>query len=294
LSIGLNFTQKKALKMLAKRSTERLNTVLQNKAMQEQLFGKGFFTVPLLDKEQVKACFEVFEKTDVDSADSRYNSMEVDSYEHRKFVKDELEKIIGETVLSFFHDYKFIGFNLAVKKPGENTEFPPHIDDVHADEDLYVSVNVWMPLVDVNKENGALYVVPYSHHIPQPLSGIGLDYPFTEQEHLFEDKKYYLNLKAGEAAFFHSRIAHGSGSNSSAGVRTAIIAGLIPAEARPFVYIKHGELPEGKVGKYEAGEKFFLGFDVTKTPSDLECYELLDHDDSRVSDEHLLEIINQD
>jgi hypothetical protein len=273
-------------------TTARLHRVLKSRAMQEQLLGKGYFTVPLLDKQQVEACLEVFRLSDVHSSNStRYNSMEVNDYGHRKFVHDEIERIVGESVLAFFEDYKFLGFNLAVKKPGLNTEFPPHIDDVHADEDQFVSVNVWMPLVDVNKENGTLYFVPKSHLLPQPLSGIGIEYPFTDQEYLFEDKKVFLDLKAGEAAFFHSRIAHGSGSNSSGQIRTAIIAGLIPREAHPFVYMKHDGLPPDKVGKYEAGEKFFLGFDVTKDPDGLECYGLVDFKNVRVSNEELMRIL---
>jgi len=262
--------------------------------MQEKLLDKGYFTMPLLDEEQVEQCQHIFQQSDKGKKADRYNSLEINDYEHRKFVRDELEKTISEPVLPLFRDYKFLGFNFAVKKAGPETGFPSHIDDVHADESRFLSVNIWIPLVDVSPLNGTLYVIPYSHKLPQPLSGIGLPYPFTEQEHLIQDKKVHLTLSAGEALFFHTRLIHGSPDNRSNQDRPAIIAGLIPSEAEPFVYMWHDGLPADKVAQYEAGEAFFLGTDIRNKPEHLPCHGIFDYKTQTVSDKKLQKILDNE
>ncbi|MCP4123956.1 MAG: phytanoyl-CoA dioxygenase family protein [Bacteroidetes bacterium] len=90
--------------------------------------------------------------------------------------------------------------------------------------------------INRDQQNGRLYVIRGSHKMEQPIRGIGLPFPYEEHRELIENNTWSLQLKAGEALFFHTKMIHGSPENSTDKDRPAIVAGLIPEEARPILY----------------------------------------------------------
>jgi len=265
--------------------------IFQTKSNEAAFFDKGYFTTQLLSDEQVASCLHIIKSLEASISEGKYNSLEVMEDGHRKQIKVELENIIGDTILKFFLDYKFIGFNAAVKKESGDTEFLVHIDDIHVNEAEANSVNVWIPLVDVDESNGALYMVPNSHKLPQPVRGIGLPFAFADKAHLIEKHKISLNLKAGEAIIFHTKMIHGSPINESGKERPAIITGLIPAESEPIVFLKHDELSGGMVEKFHAPQEFYWNLTFDKKPDGFRSFGLYEHGHILLSDEEFESII---
>lgn len=265
--------------------------ILHDKNLEVDLLDKGFVKIPLLSKEQVEACKELFNRVDAANEKSRYNSLEILAGNHRETVNAELKRILGDTVLSHLDDYKFIGFNLAVKRSGPKTEFPVHIDDIHVNEAQGNSINCWIPLVDVSEHNGTLYMVPGSHKLPQPLRGIGLPFAFEDKQELINKFRVKINMKAGDALLFHSKMIHGSDANLDSENRPAIIIGTIPAELEPIVFMRYESKLRIMAEKFYAPESFYENVKIGSRPSGFRSMGMYDYQPVNLSDEEFIKIL---
>ena len=155
-----------------------MREILRDRRSERKLVEDGFFVADLLTEEQVEQCLEVYEQLDESLSLKRYNTLEIDDYEHRKEAADRVYAIIQPMIADLLVDYKLVGLNFAAKKPADDNPFPPHFDDVHVDESKFISVNIWIPLVPVSPENGGLYVLPRSYKVSVPVRGIGIPFPY--------------------------------------------------------------------------------------------------------------------
>jgi len=83
---------------------------------------------------------------------------------------------------------------------------PPH-QDWSSMESSMNSVVVWVPLVDVNKENGSILIWPETHKLgPLPFSSVG-GFAKVDVERDFIQPE----LEVGDIAIFSTLLIHGSG-----------------------------------------------------------------------------------
>jgi ectoine hydroxylase-related dioxygenase (phytanoyl-CoA dioxygenase family) len=249
--------------------------IFKDKALENEILDRGFIKAKLLNKTEVDVCLKIFEESEKYVDSTKYNSLEINSYEYRKLVYDKLSKVVGTKVLDLFHSYRIFGYNFVVKKASTHIKFEAHIDDIHADENKYTAYNVWIPLVDVDDKNGGLYVVSQSHKINLPIRGIGLPFPFEKHKQMIDSKAKEIRMKAGEALIFHSKIIHGSKENFSGFDRPAIVLGLIPKESQCVIYVNFGDW--NNIEKYEVNDDFFLSFEIGKRPEFLNCVEKIEY-----------------
>ncbi|MCB9234551.1 MAG: phytanoyl-CoA dioxygenase family protein [Bacteroidia bacterium] len=265
---------------------------LYNQTREKQLLEDGFFVHEnLLSAADIQACLTAYQTSDQGQQDDLYNTLNVDGYEHRLQVRDSLWSVLGPRIKPEFIDYDVLGINFAIKKPGPETQFPLHVDDIHLDRSRHVAVNIWIPLVDVNEENGALYVVPRSHLLPQPIGGLGTPFPWPHFADIIHRKKISMNLKAGDALFFHDSIIHGSPHNSTLIPRPAIISAMLPVEAQPICYMIHDQLEPGKIELFEAPPDFFLKVAIGKRPDFTSSLGIFDFEPSQLSEAEFLAVL---
>lgn len=116
--------------------------------------------------------------------------------------------------------------HILYKEPNGGNETPWHQDEGYWDVDLhYHAVGAWMPLQDVDVDNGCLWFMPGSHHGE-----------VLEHRHLGDDPTVHLlevteafdpqaavpvPLAAGEMTFHHPRLLHYARENASSRVRRA-------------------------------------------------------------------------
>ena len=108
-------------------------------------------------------------------------------------------------------------------KPGTRG-FAAHQDNFFVEARKDVFATVWSPLVDVNIENGCLYIYPGTHkedtlpviNLPNDLDEGQDPNAFNEQCAIPEKyKKLDVTLSKGSALFIHGNLAHGSNNNRS-------------------------------------------------------------------------------
>ena len=138
-----------------------------------------------------------------------------------KFIfSDLMEEIckatVGNTAYLFWEQFVVKGTD----KKG--AEFGWHQDSGYVDRSHTPYVNAWIPLDDVNEENGTIYLLPYARagtkvkveHKPVPGSSDRIGY-------FGKDPGIPAIIKAGSIAVFSSVTFHRSGANSTKNMRRA-------------------------------------------------------------------------
>lgn len=182
----------------------------------------------------------------------------------------------------------FIPFisNFIIKEPDKEGVILPHQDWTFIEDEVNnIAITCWIPLDDVDTNNGCMGVIKKSHTffksvrasppVPfksSPLSGYDeVVFPYFE----------WLPMKAGEILFFDYRIIHASLPNCSTLDRVAVGMWFAKDNASfCHYYFKPG--PEKKLLKYKVNRDFFIKYD-NKTLSALyadnkiiEDYEIVD------------------
>ncbi|PBQ30958.1 hypothetical protein CNR22_03965 [Sphingobacteriaceae bacterium] len=168
-----------------------------------------------------------------------------------------------DTVLE---NYKAFTASYVIKEAGLQNIVPPHQDWTFVDEEQFSSATVWIPLMDVTKNNGALGLIKGSHRVfnyprisPSPESRALLsDHAFT----LFPYVQV-IEMKAGEALIFNNRTVHASPPNISGVTRIAAGIGITQKQAQLQHYY---QLPgkEELVQVYNVEASFFTSYNNSK------------------------------
>jgi ectoine hydroxylase-related dioxygenase (phytanoyl-CoA dioxygenase family) len=87
------------------------------------------------------------------------------------------------------------------------------------DESRYTGINIWVPLIDLTVQNGALFVLPGSHRIFPTYRGSSIPEFFAPVMDNMIDYLQPVLIKAGEAVFFDQSIIHFSPPNYSNNIR---------------------------------------------------------------------------
>jgi ectoine hydroxylase-related dioxygenase (phytanoyl-CoA dioxygenase family) len=133
-------------------------------------------------------------------------------------------------------------------------------------------ISCWIGLDDSTRENGCLHYVPGSHHwplLPRAEFANHMDAirDSLTPEQLAEFRPVPIELKAGECAFHHPMMVHGSYANETPRPRRAVVLnafrdGVVSASDAPMLE----GVPPIPVGERMSGQFFPLLFDpATKT-----------------------------
>jgi ectoine hydroxylase-related dioxygenase (phytanoyl-CoA dioxygenase family) len=102
------------------------------------------------------------------------------------------------------------------------SDIPMHQDGGYGELEPATDVTIWLPLVDTDARNGALYVVPGSHALGRVEHASAAVNPALREARGGEP--VLVPLAAGEAIAFSGLLLHGSGPNRSDRERPAMYA----------------------------------------------------------------------
>src|SRR5690606_39400132 len=77
----------------------------------------------------------------------------------------EIRRVCERWMQEYLQDYKTMCGAFIVKAPGPERAMCVHQDMTLVDESKYTGVNIWLPLIGLNDENGTLEVHPKRHRI---------------------------------------------------------------------------------------------------------------------------------
>lgn len=219
----------------------------------------GFVVIPFLSAHETRVLTELYGNEIKQTPEGFYST----SFSHDTNAKQKLiegvDKIFDEKVKYIFQDIRKLGSCFLNKSPGIQSDMPIHQDWTVVNEPEHDSVTIWVPLCDVDENNGAMQVVEGSHRFSQALRSPSLVNPFVAIESLIRGDLKTIKMKAGEALIFSQALLHASPPNSSLHQRLAVTYGLIPSDAQLFFYHKN----ENKnVEKYEVETDFFQSYNT--------------------------------
>ncbi len=151
-----------------------------------------------------------------------------------------------------------------------SSSMPPHKTNyssrIHVDiprlrfiDNYMTNFGAFIPLCDINEENGAMHFLPASHKLTEPPS----------EEYFFKNAKRCV-IKAGSVFFFNPRLWHAGGNNNTDKWRHAITMNI----CRPYMK-QRLDIPRAvshlDTSKWSEKAKQKLGF-YTQTPANYDEY----------------------
>jgi ectoine hydroxylase-related dioxygenase (phytanoyl-CoA dioxygenase family) len=217
-----------------------MRRVFKSDELQEEFDLHGYVVVPFLNEQQIEEIKKIYSDTKTDNKDAFYLSIWKDDPVYKDNVHKSVVDVVRSRAADYLDNYKFIVTNFAVKNSGQKSEFDWHQGINFTYEPQFVSITIWIPLQDVNEQNGNMQVVKGSHRLfNQDVRGHHYLSPFRDIKPLLTSK-YTTNLpmKAGEAWIFNHRLVHKSPDNLTDKPRIAVLNALQPSEAPAIVYYK--------------------------------------------------------
>ena len=210
--------------------------MLKNKVLLSTLQNQGFVNFPFIEQDRLKKIIDLYAEYEVFHVpDGKYyhTTFHIGDKQLSTAVNKGIYDLIGESLDFHFENYSLFTSNFMIKESGLNSEVPPHQDWTYVDETLYQSINIWIPLEDVNIGNGCLTFLPGSHSIMYShRTSPYCPSVFEKVMPLVRSRMKPVPAKAGEAVVFYNSTLHGSTPNISGKKRLAIVQGIYSKEAQ--------------------------------------------------------------
>lgn len=236
------------------------HTIFKDEDWRDEIHEKGYRVFQGLDKDQLSQLKEIFDREhsfDVQEGGMFYSMYSRDK-EYRLRVHEEIGQILNPMLQMHFKDFTNVINAFVVKLPGEKSEFYVHQDTTGLDEFRFSPLSLWIPLDDVNENNGALSVIEKTHWFFSPYRGVSFKFPFNGINQTIQKYLKPVRMKAGEILSFDNRIIHNSSANKSDKPRIAIICGLFPKEATFQTCYQEAE--NSPIELYEHEDNYMLNY----------------------------------
>ena len=214
--------------------------VFKNNDYNNSLREKGYIILPFLKKAELEKLNSVFYDFVPQSTDRFFATTHSPDLNLRKSANQAIQEAIKEPISLYFSDGKPLGGAFITKPVGNKGILPLHQDWNIVDETKFRSYNIWIPLVDVNEHNGAVFVLESSHNKTTSYRGPGIASPFSQITDEVMKAMTCLNMKAGEALIYDHALWHLSPENKSNQNRPAMVLGMIPRLAEMRSYYQEG------------------------------------------------------
>lgn len=250
------------------------NRIIKSNDLAEKILTDGFAIVNFASDDQIKSIQELYDKEhNVNATDGgMFYSLYSQNTDYRWTIHRGISEVLKPSLDTFFEGYKEMVNTFIAKLPGPRSEFFIHQDTTGLDEHRYSPLSIWLPLDDVDAENGSMSVLPKSHQFFTPYRGISFGYPFDDIKEELLKYMIPLSLKKGEALIFDPRVVHNSAANTSNSPRIVSLTGLFPKSATfRHCYLDKSVTPS-ILEIYEQDDNFLIEYphlliDCTERPS---------------------------
>jgi hypothetical protein len=242
---------------------------------------KGFVVLSFLNNEELTALQTAFKKIPTEEINQFYATAHHPDSKFRKKMSDLIMQNLHRALNEYMIDMDLLGGSYIAKPPKYEQVLQPHQDWNIVDESSFRSFNIWIPLIDLNQENGAIMVMPGSHRWVDTCRHSSIPCAFSQVHSLLLKNMQTLYLRAGEALIYDHGLIHASHKNNSEEVRVACASGIKPKEADMLFYWNNN----GKIEEYESNAAFFMTENVFAGPGNLVKKQTLDYDFKSVSED---------
>ncbi len=302
-----NYSYQDFLNGLKDKRFDEVNTIAPlflSESIQQRFDKDGFVKIPLLNATEVEELKNYYLSLNHNHIGEYGFHVSLDN-SNEAYINGVFEKLFGVLVPKLnplLNDYKPFTASYVIKEAGLQNIVPPHQDWSFVDETKFCSATVWIPLMDVNKNNGALSLIKGSHHVfNEPRTSPSPQAKSVLSNYLFDIFPYVevIDMKAGEALIFNNRTVHASPPNTSGIIRMGVGIGITQKNAQ---LLHHYQLPneENTVNVYKVDETFFKTynnkklsqlFSTNESPNELEILKTYKKNNPNYSKEEIIKLI---
>lgn len=246
--------------------SNNVQKILIDNVLDQKLLQEGYVIVPFLDESTVKELKDFYFEHHPQEIEGMYATAHVSDISFRIKMNDYIRSKFEKSIENYFQNCTPLGGSYIVKGKGEKGTINPHQDWNIVDETLFRSFNIWVPLVDLHENNGAIRIESGSHLWEENYRSANISFAFSEKEQALWECMKRLDMKAGEALIYDHRLIHASGNNLTEELRMACVFGIIPEGAQMYYYHKN---EENDVEVYESNPEFFLYGNIFEGPKGL-------------------------
>ncbi|MFK7784696.1 MAG: phytanoyl-CoA dioxygenase family protein [Crocinitomicaceae bacterium] len=252
----------------------------------EQLKTDGYAVFDLLDEKTIVELTELFHSYHEKQPEGFYATTHLDDKSKRKEISDKLHDLLLNIIEAKFENLNLLGGAFISKSPGQKGILPLHQDWNLVDESQARSYNLWIPLVDVDEENGAMRLLSQSHNKQTTFRGPNVAPVLCQISNEVDQHMFSLNMKKGQGVMYDHALWHSSPENQTDQLRLALVMGALPQNAEMKYYHQVGE----KVEEYASYPTFFFEQDRDAGPAGLILTRSLEHPNKLLSQDEFEEI----
>lgn len=239
--------------------------MLQSQDHDSILESDGYVVIPFLSPAEVRELHEFFYASHNSIPDGMYATSHSTDFAFRQKMNEKIKATCQRAMAGVFENAVALGGTFMTKSKGEKGSLKPHQDWSIVDEDVFCSYNVWIPLVDVDENNGTIQILPRSHRFIKNIRGLNISDSFEKVNAELWQYLKPVRMKAGDALVYDHRLIHASGINISDTPRLVIVYGVIPQSAEMRFYYGHDK----HIEIYNCTPEFFFSADISAGPGNL-------------------------
>jgi len=256
-----------------------MRKILKDDLLDKNLYKDGFVVIPFLNKSETDQLVNFFYENHPSGIEGFYASAHAQDIPFRNKMNYGIKTVFIPAIQKYFCECSPLGGSFVVKSNAMKDKLTPHQDWNIVDEEKFRSFNIWVPLVDLTKKNGAIKIKVGSHRWIKNFRGPGIPDDFQNFHEQIWNEMIPLYMKAGEALIYDHRLFHASDPNTTDILRVAAVFGIIPSEAKMF----HCCGNNGSVEIYESSVDFFMKENIQDGPSILRKVSTIENTNKEIS-----------
>lgn len=268
--------------------------VFRDKAHQAQFERDGYIVLPFYNAAEIEELTGLYKRLHPKDEKGFFPSTFSSDKNYRIEADKTIRRVCERSIADYFQDIKVMCGSFIVKTPVPESAMCVHQDMTLVDESKYTGINIWVPLIDLNDENGTLEVLPRSHRIFPTYRGSSIPEFFGSCPEYV--KRYMIKVypRAGEAVIFDQSIIHYSQANRSNDIR--IVTNTYFTHQDATFQTCYWEPAYGdKVELFEQSDSFMTDFDqfganIHARPSIGISKGLVDYNFPKIDDDGLAKI----
>lgn len=238
---------------------------------------QGYLHIPsFLNETERYALLQLYNKKEKSFFNKGFHrTLDLLNEKKKNEIINSISKIVTPLSEKYLNAYKFLLTSFMTKDRGADV-FDIHQNWTFVDESIYTSLVIWIPLQDVNEENGCMYFIPGSDKWNKGIRGNNISWQYENRKGELLAQMIPLPMKAGDSVIFDDATIHYTSSNKSKLPRISIAQVMIPATATPVFYNRN--LKNNKIELYEISENFYPSFTNKYLKGDLSETKLISDD----------------
>lgn len=194
------------------------------------------------------------------------------SYDWKSHIYERVYTFLKAKMEALLENYEPLVINIFEKLPhtGDNS-VAIHQNPSFVEEPDYKSVSLWIPMINVRRENGTLGVLKGSHDVFDAKRAANMPDVFASvATQLQNDWFEPLELKTGQAALLDDGVIHWSYPNITDENRVAVQLICVPRDTRHiYYYYDESSANDTRLNLYEVTKDFFFKFNCKAEPQGL-------------------------